>query len=65
MLGVLSLPFGVLAPFAIWAGTRSLRRIRASDGELRGASRALAGLLGGVIGLTTLLTGIVYWLVAS
>jgi hypothetical protein len=65
VLGLLSLPFGVFAPFAIWAGTRSLGRIRASDGELRGASRALAGLLGGVIGLSTFLAGIAYWLLAS
>ena len=40
VLGLLALPFGVLAPFAIWSGIHSLRRIRASDGELRGTSSA-------------------------
>jgi hypothetical protein len=65
VLGLLSLPFGVFAPFAIWSGARSLRRIRASDGELKGASRALAGLLGGAIGMSTVLAGIAYWLLAS
>src|SRR3989440_12053190 len=28
VLGLLALPFGVFAPFAIWSGARSLRRIR-------------------------------------
>ena len=65
VLGLLSLPFGVFAPFAIWSGARSLHRIRASDGELKGANRALAGLLGGVIGIGTLLAGIADWLLAS
>jgi hypothetical protein len=65
VLGLLSLPFGVFAPFAIWSGARSLHRIRACDGELKGANRALAGLLGGVIGIGTLLAGIGDWLLAS
>ena len=65
VLGLLSLPFGVFAPFAIWSGARSLRRISASGGELKGATRSAAGLVGGVIGLSTLLAGIAYWLLAS
>lgn len=65
MLGLLSLPFGVVAPFAIWSGARSLRRIRASDGELKGATPALAGLLAGVLGLVALLAGAAYWFLAS
>jgi hypothetical protein len=65
VLGLLSLPFGILAPFAIWSGARSLRRIRASDGELKGATRATSGLVGGVVGFSTLVAGIVYWLLAS
>jgi hypothetical protein len=65
VLGLLSLPFGVFAPFAIWSGAKSLRRIRASDSELKGATPALAGLLGGVLGLSTLLAGVAYWFLAS
>jgi hypothetical protein len=65
VLGLLSLPFGLIAPFAIWSGARSLRRIRASAGELKGATRAFAGLLAGVLGLGTLLSGVAYWFFAS
>ncbi len=38
VLGLLGMWFGVFAPFAIFAGARSLRRIRASHGELRVAT---------------------------
>ncbi len=65
MLGLLSLPFGLFAPFAIWSGARSLLRIRASEGELKGATRAFAGLLAGVVGLVTLIGGTAYWFLAS
>jgi Domain of unknown function (DUF4190) len=65
VLGLLSLPFGIFAPFAIWSGIRSLRRIRVSDGELKGATRAFAGLLAGVFGLATLVGGTAYWFLAS
>ncbi|HEV8596436.1 MAG TPA: hypothetical protein VGR23_01850 [Candidatus Dormibacteraeota bacterium] len=65
VLGLLALPFGVFAPFAIWSGAHSWRRIRASGGGWSGESRALGGLVAGVIGLATLLIGIAYWLVAS
>ncbi|HXN78069.1 MAG TPA: hypothetical protein VN965_04750 [Candidatus Dormibacteraeota bacterium] len=65
VLGLLSLPFGVFAPFAIWSGARSLLRIRASEGELKGATQAFAGLLAGVLGLATLVGGTTYWFLAS
>lgn len=65
VLGLLSLPFGVFAPFAIWAGTRSLARIKRSDGKLRGASIAVLGLVAGIVGATFLVLGIAYWLLAS
>lgn len=65
MLGLLCLPFGILSPFAIWAGARSLARIRASNGELRGGFSATLGLAAGAVGLITLVFGIAYWLLAS
>lgn len=65
VLGLLSLPFGILSPFAIWAGAGSLRRIRASNGELRGGASAALGFLAGLIGLAALVFGTAYWLLAS
>jgi hypothetical protein len=65
VLGLLSLPFGVFAPFAIWSGARSLRRIRVSNGELRGATLAAAGLAAGLLGLASFLVGAAYWSFAS
>jgi hypothetical protein len=65
VLGLLSLPFGIFAPFAIWTAIRSMGRIRASNGELRGATRATAGLVAGVVGLASFLIGTAYWFVAS
>jgi hypothetical protein len=65
VLGLLALPFGILAPFAIWSGARSWRRIHASGGELRGATSALAGLVAGLIAIAALLAGSIYWIVAS
>ena len=65
VLGLLALPFGVFAPFAIWSGARSLQRIRASGGSMRGAASAGAGLVAGLIGLATSLIGTAYWLIVS
>ena len=65
ILGLLSLPFGIFAPFAIWTALRSLARIRASDGVLRGATPATAGLIAGVLGLASFLVGTAYWFLAS
>jgi hypothetical protein len=64
ILGVLCLPFGILAPFAILAGGRSLSRIRRSNGELAGQGRALLGLVCGVAGGAFLVLGIAYWWLA-
>lgn len=57
--------FGILAPFAIFSAARSLRRIRASGGELGGAANATAGLVAGLIGLAVILGVWAYWIVAS
>ena len=65
VLGILSLPFGVFAPFAIWTGVRSLRRINESHGAARGATRATAGLVAGVAGLASFLVGTAYWFLSS
>ena len=65
MLGLLAMWFGVLAPFAIFSAVRSLRRIRASHGELRGATSAKTGLVAGVIGLATIMIGVSYWWIVS
>jgi hypothetical protein len=65
VLGLLALPFVVFAPFAIFSGARSLWRIRASGGELRGAATATAGLVAGLLGLLTFIVGTGWWLLAS
>ncbi|HET6310053.1 MAG TPA: hypothetical protein VFH00_03490 [Candidatus Nitrosotalea sp.] len=65
VLGLLGLPFGVFAPFAVYSGARSLRRIRAAHGELTGGSSALLGLAAGLLGLVALIAGILYWFLAS
>jgi hypothetical protein len=65
MLGLLALWFGILAPFAIFSGARSLRRIRASGGELHGATSAAAGLAAGIVALAVLVAGVAYWWIAS
>jgi hypothetical protein len=59
------MPFGIFAPFAMWAGVSALRRIRASDGALSGELSAWVGVAGGVLGLTVLLVGTAYWFLAS
>jgi len=65
VLGLLGLPFGILAPFAIWSGGRSLQRIRLSNGELKGATSATIGLVAGIIGVASLILGVAYWFLAS
>ena len=65
VLGLLSLPFGIFAPFAIWSGARYLRRIRASNGTLRGGLSAAAGLIAGVLGLAAFIVGMTYWFLVS
>jgi hypothetical protein len=65
VLGLLSLLFGVLAPFAIWAGAESLYRIRTGPGNLTGESSALVGLAAGLVTLIFLLLGTAYWVLSS
>jgi hypothetical protein len=65
VLGLLSLPFGIFAPFAVWAGVGSLRRIRASEGTLTGEPSAVAGIAGGLLGLTVVVAGTAYWFLAT
>jgi hypothetical protein len=60
LLGILGLPFGILAPFAVWAGVGSLRRIRASNGTLSGAFSAWIGVVAGLVGLAVALAGTAY-----
>jgi len=64
-LGLLAMPFGVFAPFALWAGLRSMRRIRLSGGTLAGSASAAVGIAGGVLGLAVIVFGIAYWLLSS
>ena len=65
MLGLVALWLGVFAPFAIFSATRSLLRIRASNGELRGTASATTGLVAGVIGMVVIVAGVGYWILAS
>jgi hypothetical protein len=65
VFGLLSLPFGVFAPFAILAGLSSLRRIRKANGALTGETAAVFGLGAGILGMSTLIVGILYWFLAS
>jgi len=65
VLGLLALWFGIFAPFAIFSGGRSLRRIRASHGELRGAAAATGGLVAGLIAVATIIGGAAYWFLTS
>jgi len=65
VLGLLGLWFGVFAPFAIFTGARSVRRIRASNGELTGETSAVLGLGAGFLGFVAAGGGILYWFLAS
>ena len=65
VLGLLAMPFGIFAPFALWAGLASMRRIRLSGGALTGSASAAAGIAGGVLGLAILLFGTAYWFLSS
>ena len=65
VLGLLAMPFGIFAPFALWAGLRSMRRIRLSDGALTGSASAAAGVAGGILGLAVLVFGTAYWFLSS
>ena len=65
VLGLLGLPFGIFAPFAVWTGIRSLRRIRRANGDLAGETSAMLGLVAGVLGVAALVEGTAYWLLVS
>ena len=65
MLGLLGLPFGIFAPFAVWFGLRSLRRIRAANGEVGGETAAALGLAAGLLGIAAFIGGSAYWFLAS
>jgi hypothetical protein len=65
VLGLLGLPFGIFAPFAVWSGARSLRRIVAAHGELSGTGSALLGFVAGLLGVIALIGGTAYWFLAS
>jgi hypothetical protein len=57
VLGLLSVPFAVFAPFAIFSGARSIRRAP--------TVRAATGLALGAVSLAILLIVVVYWAVAT
>jgi hypothetical protein len=65
VFGLLALPFGILAPFAIWAGVSSLRGIRKSNHALSGGTSATLGLAAGILGMAALIVGTAYWFLAS
>ena len=65
MLGLLGLAFGIFAPFAVWSGFGSLRRIRAAHGELGGETAAVLGLAAGLLGVAAIIAGTAYWFLAS
>ncbi len=65
VLGALSLPFGLLAPFAIWSGSSSLRRIRSSGGQVTGSWSAALGVAAGIVGAAFGFGGVVFWLFLS
>jgi len=56
---------GLLAPFAIWSGSRSLLRIRCSGGQVTGGWSAAIGLAAGIIGGAFGIGGVVFWLFLS
>jgi len=65
ILGALSLVLGLLGPFAIRAGLRSLRAIGASGGQARGETLALFGLGAGVLSTLFLMAGLAYFVLAA
>ena len=65
VLGLIALWFGIFAPFAIFSAARSLRRIRESGGEVRGAASATTGLVAGLTALVFIVVGVAYWILAS
>jgi hypothetical protein len=62
LLGLLGLFFGILAPFALVSGVRSLRDIQRARGRLTGEASALTGIIGGALGSAALVVGVSWWL---
>ena len=62
LLGLLGLFFGVLAPFALVSGFRSLRDIQRARGRLTGEASALTGIIGGALGSAAFVIGVLWWL---
>lgn len=65
VLGVLSLLFGILGPFAIWSSLSALRRMRYSRRALPGKARAQLGLMLGLVATVFMLVGIARFLLAG
>jgi uncharacterized Tic20 family protein len=63
-LGLLSLVFGLLGPFAIWTAVRALRRVRHASGAA-GESRAQLGLVLGLLSTLFMVAGIARFVTAS
>jgi hypothetical protein len=57
VLGLLSLPFGIFSPFAVWSASHSLRRAPSAS--------AWIGLAAGLTGGAFAIGGIVFWLFLS
>jgi len=64
-LGLVSLPLGLLGPFAIVSGWRSLRAMAASGGTLTGEGRAVFGLVAGSLSTGFLILGVAHFLVSG
>ncbi|HEY4863943.1 MAG TPA: hypothetical protein VIK45_00385 [Candidatus Dormibacteraeota bacterium] len=64
-LGLASLLVGVLGPFALVSGWRSVRAIATSGGTLSGEGRAVFGLVAGFLSTLFLLLGSVHFLLAG
>jgi hypothetical protein len=65
LLGLLGLPFGIFALFAIWTGVRSLHRIWRANGDLTGETSAMLGVVAGLLGAAALVGGTAYWFLVS
>jgi hypothetical protein len=64
-LGLVSLPLGLLGPFAIVSGWRSLRAMAASGGTLTGEGRAVFGLVAGSLSTGFLILGVARFLLSG
>lgn len=64
-LGLISLPLGLLGPFAIVSGWRSLRAMAASGGTLTGEGRAVFGLVAGSLSTGFLVLGVARFLLSG